>query len=732
MAGSASSGLSLTGRAAKSPAARAKPANRPAELPAESVANEAALAAADDAEAAVANGPEVAGKPAGILGSAKRLLGSLSYTGLSALFHMVVFIVMSLVLGNLPPKVENTKNVVEVPEWMAEQPDLLRVELDPTLGLVTERKQAVETSAALFVNAASAVSSGGGGGGGGGGASGSGPGPGGHGGPVLDMSVLSRAGRGIGTGEGFGVGDIVLNMPSGRKLIGEVPDGQIGDGRAVVQSYQSAMDRLTQEIVWMLDKGPTLVIWAFDQSESMQDDQKEIRQRVEHVYAQLGLLNKSNEDALQTAVTSYGDQNRYLVHTKYPTHELNDIIGAIDEVPVDKSGKEYMCSAIQKAIADHRQYAQRSRRQMAMIVVTDESGERNDNEAQLEKALAEAKAARCKIYVLGREAVFGYPYVHIRWVHPQTKRVHWLPIDRGPETAFAEQLQIDGFRRRYDAHPSGFGPYECSRLGRETGGIFFMLPSLETNLVRGEKRDYGMEAPYFPDLRARNEVKTDIDKSPMRTMLEKVIYDLNPYNPAVQKQVEMRVEFATDYDTLARQIKQEVGKSVVYLEYLAKAETTVGKMQNARKYEASPRWQANYDLLYAQLIAYQARMYEYAAFIDQFEKDLEAYVKNPANPKNAFKPPPKTKPAADSKSPGLTHQEWHIRTRAKTITGDKIQPYVERATAQFKEIIENHPGTPWAARADYELKRGFGVELVPWYDIPHPEPTGTPIPVPKY
>ena len=121
----------------------------------------------------------------------------------------------------------------------------------------------------------------------------------------------------------------------------------------------------------------------------------------------------------------------------------------------------------------------------------------------------------------------------MRWVHPQTQHVHWLPIDRGPETAFVEQLQTDGFHRRYDAHPSGFGPYECSRLGRETGGIFFMLPSLETNLVHGQKRNYDMEAPYFPDLRSRLEVKADIDRSPLRTMLEKVIYDLNPYNPQV-------------------------------------------------------------------------------------------------------------------------------------------------------------------------------------------------------
>ena len=154
----------------------------------------------------------------------------------------------------------------------------------------------------------------------------------------------------------------------------------------------------------------------------------------------------------------------------------------------------------------------------------------------------------------------------------------------------------------------------------------------------------------------------------MRTMLEKVIYDLNPFNPAVARQVEMRVEFSIDYDTLARQIKQEQSKAVVFLDYLAKAEQTVGKMQDQRRYEESPRWQANYDLLYAQLIAYQARMYEYGAYIDQFAKDVEAYVKNPANPKNAFKPPPKTKAAPMGKSktkpPDLVHDQRDLVDRA--------------------------------------------------------------------
>jgi hypothetical protein len=59
----------------------------------------------------------------------------------------------------------------------------------------------------------------------------------------------------------------------------------------------------------------------------------------------------------------------------------------------------------------------------------------------------------------------------------------WLPIDRGPEVPDPEQLQTEGLKR-HDAHCSGFDR-TSRRMARETNGIFFMLPSLETNLVRG-------------------------------------------------------------------------------------------------------------------------------------------------------------------------------------------------------------------------------------------------------
>ena len=145
-----------------------------------------------------------------------------------------------------------------------------------------------------------------------------------------------------------------------------------------------------------------------------------------------------------------------------------------------------MCSAVGRTIGTYRDLARRGR-QMAVILVTDESGDRPNNDAYLEQAIAVAKASKCRIYVLGRESVFGYPFAFFRWPHPQTNRIHWLPMDRGPETAFPEQLQTNGFRRRHDAFSSGFGPYEQARIDlllglvrqfHELGGVIALVHRL--------------------------------------------------------------------------------------------------------------------------------------------------------------------------------------------------------------------------------------------------------------
>lgn len=675
----------------KVPAASAKPAAAPAPAPAvvrpQATPKSAAAAKAPPVDPLAALAEEDLERPL----SVQKVIRNTSAAMISMVVHLVGLLLLSYYA--IDPVVQ--KKLLEiVASAVTEEPEVkeeLKVELENQLTEVTERTP-VAFSTSMEVGEVGA----------------SGPAGQQEVQPVDKALLEQMVKAGDVTIEG-----LFIDTPSSRQLIVEAPDGQVGDARAVVDDVNEALDRITQEILWMLDKGPVLVVWAFDQSESMKDDQREIRDRVEHVYKQLGLVSKHNREALETAVVSYGEG--YIQHTRKPTSDFYEVKACIDEVPTDTTGKEMMCSAVTQAIGTHRAYAQKQGRQMCLILCTDESGEQPDNQSNLERAVAEAKAAACKIFCIGREAVFGYPYAHIRWIHPQTGHHHWLRIDRGPETAFVEQLQTDGFHRRYDAHPSGFGPYEQTRMSHETGGIFFLLPSLESNLVRGEKRRYELEAMrmYQPDIRSRLEVGREIESSELRASLTKVIYDLNPYVPEIAKIIDMRVEFSPDLPNLMKQIQIECEKATIYGTYLSRVEQEMERLKTIRRHEASPRWQANYDLIYAQIIAYQARMFEYRAYLIEFAK----------NPR--FVPP--TKP------PNLTHTGWDIHTRKQYITGKIVEPYIERATAMFNGVIADHPGTPWAARAEAELRRGFGVHLIEEYHAPYRRPPpGTPLmPVPK-
>jgi len=500
-----------------------------------------------------------------------------------------------------------------------------------------------------------------------------------------------------------------FNFKKGEALA-ELPADAPGEARAIVDGYSEAMDRITQEILQMLYGGPVLVIWCFDRSESMKDDQEEIAARIKRVYDELGLSTRASGGALKTAITSFGET--FAVQTPEPTHDPAVIQAAIGSLPVDPSGKEYMCQAVARSLVLFEDYARRTRRRIMLVLVADESGERQDNINFLEGTIQKAKDVRCRVYVLGREAVFGYPYVRFRYRHPQTRRVHWLLADRGPESAFVEQLQTNGFRRRHDAFGSGFGPYEQSRLARQTGGIFFLLPSVEASIVRGEKRRYELQQlrRYKPDLRAREEIFFDRDETALRLMLWKIIHDLDPHNKQAKDVTEVRVHFSPDPRQFVTQMNTQIPRAKILVGYLGAAATVLEQNRELRSQETEVRWQANYDLLLAQLVAYQARLYEYTAYLQYFMQNPQVV--------------PLTKP------PNLRLTYWDIRTRTETISGEVIDPYVAKATELFKAIIEDHPGTPWAERARWELRRGYGVDLKPVYEPPYVK-VSNPKPLPK-
>jgi len=489
--------------------------------------------------------------------------------------------------------------------------------------------------------------------------------------------------------------DSPVALPGMGELAGRLDAGIKGEGRAVVDNYKQAFDRLVQEILMMLEESRVLVVWCFDQSGSMKDDQQEIRDKIDLVYRQLSLMDITGNEHLMTGVTSYGKD--FLVHLPRPTSQVDEIQVAIDEVPIDPTGEEMMSLAVAHSMEHYREYAKRTRRKMALILVSDESGNDEDNDAHLEPTIQLAKESRSRIYVLGREAVFGYPYAHITWEHPQTYVVHKIPVDRGPESAVVEQLQTEGFHQRYDSHPSGFGPYEQSRMAWETNGIFFMLPSIETDVVDLDSRRYRLDQmrAYQPDLRIRAKIVDEVNASVLRSGLLQIIYDMNPFDEEAAKIIVMLSEFSINPAEFVQQARTEQAKSLIYMEYLDRMRKALEKVWALRDQEVSPRWRGNADLMRAQLLTYKIRLYEYGSY-------LEDFLNNPQE-------------ASLTKEPDLHFIHWSLERRQKMITGDVTAEYVKEAKALYADVIEHHPGTPWAARAEKEMESGFGVELQPYY-----------------
>jgi hypothetical protein len=118
-----------------------------------------------------------------------------------------------------------------------------------------------------------------------------------------------------------------------------------------------------------------------------------------------------------------------------------------------------------------------------------------------------------------------------------------------------------------------------------------------------------------------------------------------------------------------------------------------------RDREPSLRWRANYDLTYAQLIAYQARLYDYVEYV-------RAFTVQP-------------KPIKNELGHSRPTNRWSARTVKRTLANDpQVAALRDRALKLLREVVADHPGTPWASRAEHEIARGFGIELFEDHDDP--------------
>ena len=514
--------------------------------------------------------------------------------------------------------------------------------------------------------------------------------------------VLKSTGRAMGERNAL-PSVATVAAPSNLSMVAMTPTRDLGGGGLIggdvtnaVSGVGDALSQIAREILRNLSQHRVTVVWMFDESESMRDDQKAIKAKFDRVVSELKINTPDDEPAesssksgkrvsvppLGHAIVGFGEDVHYV--QEKPTADVDLIGKAIDHLRIDTTGTENTMSAVAKVINHYENLITNDRR-LLIVLATDESG---DDGNYIEEARQIALKKRVPIYIIGRQALFGTDHLTINYTDPVTKDVYHVGIKRGPETADVETLQYDGLHQRWDELPSGFGPYELARLAKDTGGIYFLLPSEEELRIRHREKAYSIEElkEYVPDYESRQAYAERRNKSELRRTLREII--------AVTQEFPYRHHYPVMPEELLPAIAQELPLVTERLNALIAIEKRLRAIEKLRDREPEKRWQAAYDLMLAQVVAYQIKAYEYRANLQEM----------------ATKPPKPSKLPTPELSVAWSLDHSHEAKAPKEST-EKV--YAE-AMRLCKRVIERHPATPWADLAQDEINRGFSIKRNEW------------------
>ncbi len=455
-----------------------------------------------------------------------------------------------------------------------------------------------------------------------------------------------------------------------------------------VLAKDEAIKRLTQLIGDSVKYGPTLVVWLLDQSESGRQNIMDLGQQLSAPYAALAQEQSADSDRFLTAVVSFGEKVEFTIDP--PTQDAARVIAAMTGLPEDKTGKELTFSAVQAAVEKYLPYRTEERREVIMIVVTDEAG---DDAEMVDSVVEVPHHHSIPIYVLGVPAPFGRTAGMAPSVEaPVDYRPsgNWRPIQQGPESRMLERIQLGfwGGSTDLDLLDSGFGPFALERLSSVSGGGFLAMRSGGGSYSGG----YGAQwpAPGVP----RFDPETMRRYAPDNTTLEEYEKLLSE-NAACRALTE--ASQLTQLQLLAFPDQQFVKQSEAQLTtLLAKAQQVAAKLEPAivtlhetlkqgaadREKLKSPRWQAGYDLAMGRASAARARIEGYNAMLAAIKRG--------------------------KKFENEGSNTWVLESAESIDASSALKRLIDDAKMYLQRVVDDHPGTPWALIAERELVMPIG------------------------
>lgn len=464
--------------------------------------------------------------------------------------------------------------------------------------------------------------------------------------------------------------------------------GAVGTGGAI--------DRITQEIVLSVEERPTLVVWLFDQSGSLERQRGEVIKRFDRIYDELGVIEASGNPAfkqhkdkpLLTSVVEFGKNITFL--TPKPTDEVQEIKAAVGAIKTDPSGIERVFQAVGQTIDRYRPFrTQTPRRNVMLVVFTDEVG---DDETDLDRTVTLARNLEVPVYCVGVPAPFGRREANIKYVDPDPKydqTPQWVAVRQGPESYMPELVKIGD--KADEPMDSGFGPFSLTRLCYETGGIFFAVHpnrNQRRKVGRRETAVLSAELAYFFDPDVMRNYRPDYvpikeyirllaENKARRALVEAA--QLSWLTP--MEQPTLVFPKRDEADLAARLSKAQQAAAVLepkinqLYEMLAQGEKDRPKL-------TTPRWQAGYDLSMGRVLALKVRTESYNAMLAKAKQGMKF-----SNDKN---------------------DTWRLVSADEISVGSVLEKQAKQAKTYLERVTREHPGTPWAMLAKMELKEPFG------------------------
>jgi len=474
-----------------------------------------------------------------------------------------------------------------------------------------------------------------------------------------------------------------IQQPKRDELVAPV---QANGNTMEVGGTEGALDVLTREIEGKLRDRKTMVVWLFDASQSLKERRNFIADRFKNVYSQLEARNNNVYDVLKTAVVSYGSKTTFL--TEEPVDRVEDVVGAVRNIKPDKTGKEYVFTAIANVLGKWQHLflkyrsATSQRRNVMFIVVTDErgddyNGKNGEDLTYLDRVIGQLRRFNINVYCVGNAAVFGREKGRVSFTDETGYQWKSLPVDQGPETVAPQRLQLpfwNGTPRSVRRLSANFGPYALTRLCMETGGLYLITEhsvgatTFPRDVMRKYRPFYGPIPAYLQQLK-NNKAKLALD-TVARMTLEKSI-------PKPQR------EFRADSEqTLRRQIT-EAQRPFAVLNHRLNRMLAVLKdgKQDASKLQ-SDRWRAAFHLAIGRLYATHVRSYGYQTMLAEMSSSPHPFKNKDSN-------------------------QWRLvpSNNWKNYT-PRVRKKAQAAIKHLSYVIDNHPDTPWALLAQHELAGG--------------------------